>query len=58
MFKRLYTSFVTPFQEALKEWDNRKEKSIKALGSTPVYDRYDPKYGLHDEPKVEEEKND
>lgn len=57
MFKRLYTSFVTPFQEALKEWDNRKEKSIKALGSTPVYDRYDPKYGLHDEPKVEE-KND
>ena len=51
MFKRLYTSVVTPFQEALEEWDNRKEKSVKALGSTPLYDRYDPACGLHAEPK-------
>lgn len=57
----MFNYFKSAWQEildALKAWDNRKEQSIKAVGSTPVYDRYDPKYGLHDEPKVEEEKND
>jgi len=51
MFKRLYTSFVTPFSEALKAWESRTEQSIKAGGTTPVYDRYDPSRGLHAEPK-------
>ena len=56
----MFNYFKSAWQEiidALEAWDNRKEQSIKAVGSTPVYDRYDPKYGLHDEPKVEE-KND
>jgi|AGFT01.1.fsa_nt_gi hypothetical protein len=51
MFKRILKSFTTPFEEALKAWDVRKEQSIKAGGTTPVYDRYDPKRGLHNEPQ-------
>ena len=35
-------------RDAIEAWDVRKEQSIKAGGTTPVYDRYDPKYGLHD----------
>lgn len=53
MLKRILKSFTTPFEEALKAWDVRTEQSIKAAGTTPVYDRYDPKYGLHDLPKQE-----
>ncbi|WP_416470176.1 hypothetical protein [Salmonella enterica] len=50
MFKRVLKSFITPFEEALKAWDVRTEQSIKAGGTTPVYDRYDPAHGLHSEP--------
>lgn len=38
-------------RDALVAWDARKEQSIKAGGTTPVYDRYDPARGLHVEPK-------
>lgn len=42
---------VQEIREALKAWDSRTEHSIKAGGTTPVYDRYDPSRGLHAEPK-------
>lgn len=48
-FKNSYDEIL----EALKAWDSRKEQSIKAGGTNPVYDRYDPKFGFHDEPKNE-----
>lgn len=50
-FKNAWDEIV----EALKAWDTRTEQSIKAVGSTPVYDRYDPALGLHDEPKKDDE---
>lgn len=46
-------SGIQDIRDAFEAWDNRKEKSINALGTTPLYDRYDEKYGLHSAPKVE-----
>lgn len=48
-----YKNFVAEVNPNSYEWEEWGEEKPKKDSNPVTYDRYDPKYGLHKEPKKE-----